>query len=143
MMTIGDIRAAIGVARTLRDDWQFQQTEAAIAKIADEYTHEDILYAIVVIARDPNNRAPMMIGVKAPDIIARLHAKVAGPRTPGPSRRDKTWLCSICGMRRDVCESSAANRGEDRHEFIAIRDAEANLPSGHRKLELPALKEVE
>lgn len=143
MMTIGDIRAAIGVVRTLRDDWALQQVESQVAELADEYTHEDVLYALVVIARDPSNRAPMMIGVKAPDIIAKLHTKTAGPRTPGPDRIDKGRLCAVCSRREDHCQNSAGNRGDDYHAFISMRDAEARLGDGHRHLEVPELRSVE
>jgi hypothetical protein len=144
MMTVGDIRAAAGVVRTLRiDDWLHHLVEAQVAQLAEDYTHEDVLYACVVIARDPSNRAPMTLSLKAPDIIAKLHAKTAGPRTPGPDKIDKGRLCFVCNRREDRCQSSAANQGDDHHAFVSMRDAEAQLGDGHRTIDLPAMRTVE
>jgi hypothetical protein len=141
MMTIGDIRAAVGVVRTLRgDDWAFAQVESQVAQLAEDYTHEDVVYALVVIARDPQNRAPMMLALKAPEVIAKLHAKTAGPRTPGPDKLDKLAHCSVCNLRRDRCQQSAGNQGDDRHNFLSYKDAEAGLPPGHRTFALPELR---
>ena len=137
-MTIGDIKAAVAVARTIREHlgdehaWQQHQTEQAVQALADEYAHADVLYVIAHVAADKAVRAPIMLAVKAPEIVAALHPK-PGATAPAPTRENKAWLCFVCGKRRDVCENSAANQGEDRHEFVANRDAEARLPASQKR----------
>jgi hypothetical protein len=128
MMTIGDITALARMVCTLREDWsqQYRAVEAQITKLAEDYDHPDVAYAAVQIARDHTNRAPVTLTIKAPDLIARLHATTTnGPRTPGPAAFDDQWKCDTCGLRQDVCQASAGNRGDDYHPFVSIADAEA------------------
>lgn len=143
-MTIGDIRAAVGVVRCVRDDWPAHLVEGEIARLAEEYTKSDVLYAITRIADDPSNRAPLMLTLKAPEIIEKLHAKTAGPRTPGPEVLNKMSNCFICMKRRDVCQQSAGNRGSNKdHDFVSFADGEASLPPGRRRLALPRLRDID
>lgn len=132
-MTAGDIRAAVIVARALREDWQQQQTEAAVIEVAADYSHEDVLYTIAVVARDKNNRAPMMIGVKIAEISAGLHPKNGAVTHSSKGHQNKAFLCFVCSRPRSVCENSAANQGADRHDFVANRDAEARLQTASQR----------
>jgi hypothetical protein len=127
MMTIPDINALTVVVRTLREDWADQRAvRDQITQLAENYDQPDIAYAAVVIARDLQNRSPVTLSIKAPDIIARLHTRPSsGPRTPGPSTLEDNWRCDVCGLRVDQCQASAGNRGDDWHEFMSVADAEA------------------
>lgn len=128
MMTIGDITALARMVCTLREDWggYNRAVEVQIAKLAEDYDHPDVAYAAIQIARDHSNRAPVTLTIKAPDLIARMHAATTnGPRTPGPSLRGEGWLCDTCGLPHHTCQANAGNRGDDYHPFVSIADAEA------------------
>jgi hypothetical protein len=125
MMTIPDLSALTVVVRSLREDWDHRAIRDQLTKLAEDYDHPDVAYAAVQIARDHSNRAPVTLTIKAPDLIARLHATTStGPRTPGPASRDASWLCDTCGRRHDQCVAVRPGIDDD-HPFVSIAEAEA------------------
>jgi hypothetical protein len=126
MMTIGDIRAATTVITTIREDWPHHAVESAFAELAGgQYTHADILQAAITIATDRRNNAPVTLAMKAPDLIARMHATTHRRPVYRPGRNDPAMICDICLRTEDVCQGSAANRGTNwDHAFESVRDAD-------------------
>jgi hypothetical protein len=126
MMTIGDIRAATTVIRSIREDWAYDAIEAGISTLADgNYSHADILHACITIAQDQRNMAPVTLAMKAPDLIARAHATTHRRPVYRPGRNDPAMICDVCLRTRDVCEASAGNRGSNwDHVFVSVRDAD-------------------
>jgi len=144
-MTIPDINALTVVVRTLREDWDQRAVRDQVTQLAEDYNQPDIAYACVAIARDLQNRAPVTLSIKAPDVIARLHTRPSnGPRTPGPATLEDSWRCDVCGLRVDQCQASAGNRGDDWHAFVSVaaaeaaRDAEWTQQGKVRRVAIPA-----
>lgn len=124
-MTIGNIKAAAQVVRTIREDWDFRSVTDQVNTLAAEYTHRDVVYACITVAEDLNNRSPVTLSIKAADVIARLHEKTRSPRTFSAGRRDEQFLCDTCNKPEGTCMSAATNLDGSDHLFKSIRQAEA------------------
>lgn len=129
-MLAGDIKAAFTVIGSLRmdmaDQWDRRYTEAQIEELAGKYDHPDVLWVCCVVARDPNNRSPVMLTTLAARILEKLHAKQAS----NPTRRTgvpvkNQYACDTCGLTRDLCEQQAGNLNGADHLFKTIAAAEA------------------
>lgn len=139
MMGIGDIRAAVTVIRSIREDWDYRAIEQAISDLAaGDYDHPDILAACITIARNQDNRAPITLKLKAPDVINQARG---GDRTPRrsyrPGRTDTRYVCDYCLKPESHCQLTAANTGELRdHDYISVADADrerAKARTGQRR----------
>ena len=125
MMELGNVRAAVTVVRTIRDDWDQRSIQGQIEQMSLEYPHADVLYAAVTIAEDRRNGSPVTLSMKAGEVLNRLHAKTPAAR-PGKRRQgQEQWLCDVCGLTRDLCEQQAGNLDGSDHQFKTIKDAEA------------------
>lgn len=126
MMTVGEINGLGVYLRSIREEWDTAAIRTAINKlVSDGFDQADIAEAAVAIARDRSNRAAVTISIKAPELIARKHAKNVVPRTPGPTRRDDDFLCDVCGLTEDRCLAHAANVGGRDHAFVTVSTAQA------------------
>lgn len=125
MMTIGNIKAAVAVVRTIREDWDQRSVGDQVNTLAAEHTHRDVVYACITIAEDINNRSPVTLSIKAADVIAKLHEKTRSPRTYSAGRRDEQFLCDTCNKPEGTCMSAATNLDGIDHMFKSIRQAEA------------------
>lgn len=126
-MTIGAIRAATTVITTEREDWDHRAVESAISQLAaGNYTHADIMQACITIAQDRRNHAPVTLAMKAPDLIARAHATTHRRPVYRPGQTDPGKVCDVCLKTEDVCQATAANRGNNwDHAFLSIAEAGA------------------
>lgn len=139
-MGIGDIRAAVTVVLSIRDDWAEHRRAVAgqIEALAGDYDHPDVLYVAVVVARNPDNRSPSMLTTLAPKILAKLHAKQASNPTRGTGGRIKNqYACDTCGLTRDLCEQQAGNLDGADHLFKTITQAEAEREKQRYVREFP------
>jgi hypothetical protein len=127
-MLLGDIKAAYTVIGSLRmdmaDQWDRRQTEAQIQELAGTYDHPDVLWICCVVARDPNNRAPVMLQKLAPRIYEKLHAKVASNPTPGPRKTEGGFLCDICTKPEGQCQSAVTNLNGIDHAYVSAKRAQ-------------------
>jgi len=123
-MTIGNIKAAAAVVRTIREDWDQRAVTDQVNTLAAEYTHRDVVYACITIAEDMNNRSPITLSIKAADVIAKLHEKTRTPRTYSAGRRDDAFLCDVCNKTEANCMTAATNLDGSDHLFKSIRQAE-------------------
>lgn len=123
-MTIGNIKAAAAVVRTIREDWDQRAVTDQVNTLAAEYTHRDVVYACITIAEDMNNRSPITLSIKAADVIAKLHEKTRAPRTYSAGRRDDAYLCDVCNKTEANCMTAATNLDGTDHLFKSIRQAE-------------------
>jgi len=123
-MTIGNIKAAVAVVRTIREDWDQRSVTDQVNTLAADYNHRDVLYAAVTVAEDLNNRSPVTLSIKAADVISKLHEKTRAPRTFSAGRRDDAFLCDTCNKTEGVCMSAATNLDGSDHMFKSIRQAE-------------------
>jgi hypothetical protein len=147
-MLQGDIKAAFTVIGSLRmdmaDQWDRRHTEAQIQELAGLYDHPDVLWICCVVARDPNNRSPIMLKTLAPRIHEKLHAKQASnpTRTGSRGRRDDQHLCDTCGLTRDKCEQQAGNLDGADHAFKTIAQAEAEREKQRYVREFPIKRDL-
>lgn len=123
-MTIGNIKAAAMLIRTIREDWDLRGVTDQVNTLAAEYNHRDVVYACITVAEDMNNRSPVTLSIKAADIITKLHEKTRSPRTFSAGRRDDGFLCDVCNKTEAQCQSAATNLDGIDHAFKSIRYAE-------------------
>lgn len=125
MMGIGDIKAAVTVVRTIREDWPQRAVEGQVTELADNYPHPDVLYACVAIAEDRNNQFAATLSMKAPQVLERLHTKTATVRTRTGSHGRKGFLCDICNKTQAECQTSVSNINGSDHAFISAAAGQA------------------
>lgn len=136
-MNIGDIKAAVGVIRCLREDWNRAAVEGQITTLAgiEKYSHADVLWVAITIASDFNNRSPVTLTMKAEERLTELHSKTAANRTPGPRESDKGFLCDVCTKPERDCQTDATNLDGIDHAYISARQAKHardQMPAGGR-----------
>lgn len=124
-MELGNIRAAVTVVRTIRDDWDQRMIQGQLEQMSLDYPHADVLYAAVVIAEDRRNGSPVTLTMKAGDILDVLHAKTPTRKPAARRGGQEQWLCDVCGLTRHQCEQQAGNLNGADHLFRSITDAEA------------------
>lgn len=136
-MELGNVRAAVSVVRTIRDDWDQRMVQGQIEQMSLEYPHKDVVYAAIEIAEDLRNGSPVTLTMKAGDILEKLHAKTP-TRKPGTRRGgQEQWLCDVCGMTRHQCEQQAGNLNGEDHTFRSITAAEADREKQRNQREFP------
>lgn len=125
-MDLGNIKAAVSVVRTIREDWPIRAVEGQVTELADNYPHPDVLYVCVAVAEDKNNQFASTLTMRAPTILDRLHSKTATVRTRNGSsgRRDDSYLCDVCTKPERDCQTAATNLNGADHPFKTIAAAE-------------------
>ena len=124
-MTLGNIKAAVGVVRTIREDWPLRSVEGQVTELADNYSHPDVLYVCVAIAEDRNNQFAATLTLKASKILERLHEKTATVRTrTSGGGSDQNYLCDVCTKPQRDCQTAMTNLDGVDHAFKSMRRAE-------------------
>lgn len=119
-MDLGNIKAAVAVVRTIREDWPLRSVEGQVTELADNYPHPDVLYVCVAIAENRNNQYAATLTLKAPMILEQLHTKTATVRTRTGGGGDKSYLCDVCTKPERACQTAANNMNGSDHAFVNV-----------------------
>jgi hypothetical protein len=119
-MNLGNIKAAVALVRTIREDWPLRSVEGQVTELADSYPHPDVVYVCVAIAENRNNLHAATLTLKAPRILEELHTRTATVRTrTGGNGGDKSYLCDVCSKPQRDCQTDATNLNGEDHAFIS------------------------
>lgn len=125
-MTAGEVRSLTTHLATMRPEWPQNQILHEVNKLAEEgYSVTDLTAACAEVAAT-KQYAVTILGIVVPEKIAERHqTKTTQPKRRRRHRPDDARLCDVCTKTQVVCQSTAANSGQNRdHDFISVEDAD-------------------